>query len=146
MFLKQSDKPFAEIDEKFFVSMMGAKLVHIDFNPITLDGEIDEQQINDISSNFGFISHDRVDNNENKIDFSRLHSHPDVEARWTIAGKGAFFIPFGKSLMKVIVEKGDFIIIQADVFHWYEYIEEPDNTHSVIRFFQNEERITNYQD
>lgn len=106
-----------------------------------------DTQIIDILKKHYFVTTDRITITIQNKDFARVHSHPDVEARWTISGTGKFYIPANNTTFVIWVEEGDFIIIDADVPHWYEFEPEISNHHSLVRFFTAETgRKTNYLD
>ena len=143
--IKHGDNNFVAIEEKYALSLLSHKLEYKKIMPIIKDLLADIDQLNEIKSNFGFISHDVVNISVHDKDYSRIHTHPDKEARWTVSGFGYFFVPIGSSLLKVEVELGDFIVINSGISHWYEFPESQDNIHVVIRFFEsNDGRTTNY--
>lgn len=143
-FLKNGDNDFFRVHLTPTFPLTSS-IVHYNIPPI-FDGEdVSLVQIVEIMKRHSFASFDKIFINQSNEYFSMLHSHPDVEARWTIDGIGHFFIPLGQSLVKIEVEKGDFIIIKENIKHWYEFLPENGGFHSLIRFFsQNDSRETNY--
>lgn len=145
--IKHGDNGFVAIEDNYALNLLSHKLEYKKILPIIKDILADMDQINELKSTFGFIYHDVVNISIHDKDYSRIHTHPDKEARWTISGIGYFFVPIGSTLLKLEVEAGDFIVINSGIKHWYEFPEIEDNIHVVIRFFEADDgRTTNYED
>ncbi|MDP2091344.1 MAG: hypothetical protein Q8K30_07150 [Candidatus Gracilibacteria bacterium] len=145
--IKHEDNCFVAIEENYALNLLSQKLEYKKILPIIKDVLADMDQINELKSTFCFASHDVVNISIHDKNFSRIHTHPDKEARWTISGIGYFFVPIGSILLKLEVEVGDFIVINSGIKHWYEFPDIEDNIHVVIRFFETDDgRTTNYLD
>ncbi len=70
--------------------------------------------------------------------FSREHTHPDDEVRFTVSGHGVFYVRLESgAVVAAHVEAGDLINVPAGTKHWFELSE--DRTIRCIRLFNNPE-------
>ncbi len=136
--IKGTNNNFLSTDLKTLYSLLGEKLLYKVVKPTLINLVINPDQISELMEEHKFKTYDSIDLSHQDKKFTIKHLHSDVEARWTIGGVGYFFIPTTFYLVRLKVEKGDLIIINKNVPHWYKYIPDNNNTHSVIRFFTDE--------
>jgi 1,2-dihydroxy-3-keto-5-methylthiopentene dioxygenase len=68
--------------------------------------------------------------------FNKEHTHAEDEVRFTVRGRGLFFIhPKNGPVFSITVERGDLINVPAGTQHWFELCD--DRTIRCIRLFQD---------
>lgn len=137
IFVKNNNGIFEKTEISSIANLLAGKIVYEKIQPIIVKEKslmVSQDQINDFYKTYGFKDHDTVELKENKTEYSVEHNHSDKEARWTIKGKGVFFIPFEKFLIKFEVYPGDLIVIHEGVNHWYE-LPNDSKDHCLLRFF-----------
>ena len=100
-------------------------------------------QVEELKKERGYRTADVIDINPGTpgIDamlakFNKEHWHDEDEVRFTIAGRGIFYIhPVDKPITIIEVGKGDLIRIPKNTHHWFDLCEE--KRIRAIRLFQN---------
>lgn len=65
--------------------------------------------------------------------FLSEHTHEEDEARFFVAGSGAFYLHIDDKVFRIVCETGDLLSVPAGVKHWFDMGPDPDFT--AIRFF-----------
>lgn len=69
--------------------------------------------------------------------FRSEHTHSEDEARFFVAGSGAFYLHVEDAVYQVVCETGDLISVPAGARHWFDMGPAPEFT--AIRFFTSPE-------
>jgi 1,2-dihydroxy-3-keto-5-methylthiopentene dioxygenase len=146
-----ADASFASADLAEILTLvagLGVRYEHIDESPLPADATADDvlaaygDLVRRENSDFGYRSADVVsvspatpNHAALRAKFLEEHIHGEDEARFMVAGSGAFYLHLNGKVFVLEATKGDLISVPAGVKHWFDMGATP--LFTSLRFFTN---------
>lgn len=133
--IKRSNDKYRVLDIEEALLILESCIFYKNIRPILINEELDLNIFKEIMDRNIFVTYDILIIDSKQDVKQEFHSHPDIEARWTIDGYANFYIYHNDEIYKLEVEKGDFLIINSGIVHCYLYKSSINSYHNVVRFF-----------